>query len=83
MLESRIPLADHKRLRRVPEMLLSEDVQFRYPRVICDLVESVYQVDNPAPKPGITKLLLRAKKEHGVTWRMLLRDAWKGYRSYG
>ena len=82
-LEGSFVLADHKRLRRVPEMLLSEDVQFRYPRLICDLVESVYQVTNPLPKPGITRLLLRAKKEHGVTWRMLVRDAWKGYRSYG
>ena len=82
-LEQSFVLADHKRLRRVPQMLLSEDVQFRYPKVICDLVESVYQVTNPEPKPGITKLLLRAKKEHGVTWRMLIRDAWKGYRSYG
>jgi electron transfer flavoprotein-quinone oxidoreductase len=82
-LEGSFVLADHKRLRRVPEMLLSEDVQFRYPRLICDLVESVYQVTNPVPKPGITRLLLRAKKEHGVTWRMLVRDAWKGYRSYG
>ena len=58
-------------------------MQFRYPRVVCDLVESVFQVTNPEPKPGLTRLALRAKKAHGVTWRMLVRDAWKGYRSYG
>jgi len=51
-IEESFVLADHKRLRRVPEMLLSDDVQFRYPRVICDLVESVYRGTLRAPRVG-------------------------------
>lgn len=82
-LESGFVLADHERLRRVPTLLLSDDVQFRYPGLVCDLVESVFQVTNPEPKPGITKLFLRARKTHGVPFRSLLRDAWRGYRGYG
>ncbi len=76
-------MADHEKLRRAPELIMSDRVQHRYPRLVCDLVQSVFDVTNPEPKPGITKLFGRARRAAGVKRRQLIRDAWTGYRSYG
>ena len=45
-------LQDHKGLRAAPSLVLSDRVQQQYPQMICDLVESVFTVTNPAPKAG-------------------------------
>jgi electron transfer flavoprotein-quinone oxidoreductase len=82
-LEGSFVLADHKKLRRAPELLMSDRVQVRYPQLVCDLVQGVFEVTNPDPKPGISKLFKRTRRAAGVTRRQLLRDAWTGYRSYG
>ncbi len=82
-LEGSFVLADHKKLRRAPGLLMSDRVQFRYPQLVCDLVQGVFEVTNPDPKPGISKLFERVRRAGGVKRRQLLRDAWTGYRSYG
>jgi len=82
-LESTFVLADHKKLRKAPELVLSDGVQFRYPQMICALLEEVFTVDNPRPKSGMVKLLRRSAKAHGVKLRHLARDGWKGLRTYG
>lgn len=82
-LESTFVLADHKKLRKAPELVLSDGVQFRYPQMICGLLEDVFTVDNPRPKSGMVKLLRRSAKAHGVKLRHLARDGWKGLRTYG
>jgi len=68
-------LADHKRLRKAPHLLLSERVQQRYPGLMADLAEGVFTVTNPTPKPGVVKLALRAAKRNGLTLRELAADA--------
>lgn len=82
-LESSFVLGDHKRLRHVPELLLSERVQNRYPELICSLAEAMFTVDNPEPKPRVNKVVLRLMKERGLKMRDLSRDMWLGMRSYG
>jgi electron transfer flavoprotein-quinone oxidoreductase len=74
-LEGSFVLADHKRLRKAPHVLLSERVQQRYPGLMADLAEGVFTVTNPVPKPGVMKLALRAAKRNGLTWRELAADA--------
>jgi electron transfer flavoprotein-quinone oxidoreductase len=76
-------LADHKRLRGAPGLLLSERLQRHYPALACDLAEGVFTVDNPVPKPGIRRLLLRAAARHGVKLRHLAADAVRFARVYG
>lgn len=76
-------LTDHQNLRRAPELVLSDRVQFRYPALVCDLVESVFTVTNPEPKPGLVRLARRAARRHGVPLRHLARDAWRALRTYG
>jgi len=82
-LESSFVLADHRKLRRAPNLVLSERVQQVYPRMVCDLVESLFTVTNPTPKPGGGRTALRALRAHGVRARDLAVDAWRGARSYG
>ncbi|MTD53517.1 FAD-dependent oxidoreductase [Amycolatopsis pithecellobii] len=80
MLEKSFVLADHRKLRKFPGLVLSDRTQQQYPALVCDLVQGMFQVDNPAPKPGLRKLLRRSMKENGVRWRELLRDGWTGMR---
>jgi electron transfer flavoprotein-quinone oxidoreductase len=76
-------LADHKRLRGAPRLLLSERLQRHYPALACDLAEGVFTVDNPTPKPGTWRLLRRATARHGVKLRHLAADAVRFARVYG
>jgi electron transfer flavoprotein-quinone oxidoreductase len=74
-LESNFVLADHKRLRGAPKVLLSERVQQRYPGLIADIAEGVFTVTNPTPKPGMTRLLRQAARRNGISLRELAADA--------
>jgi electron transfer flavoprotein-quinone oxidoreductase len=76
-------LADHKRLRGAPRLLLSERLQRHYPALACDLAEGVFTVDNPIPKPGTWRLLRRAAARHRVKLRHLAADAVRLARVYG
>ncbi len=82
-LEATFVLADHRKLRHAPELVLSERVQQRYPAMICDLIESVFTVTNPTPKRGFASLLRGAAKANGVKLRELARDGLRGWRAYG
>jgi electron transfer flavoprotein-quinone oxidoreductase len=81
-LESAFVLADHKRLRGAPRLVLSERVQQRYPGMVCDLAEGVFTVTNPEPKPGLARLARRSAKRHGVRLSRLLRDTLSGARVF-
>jgi electron transfer flavoprotein-quinone oxidoreductase len=73
-LESNFVLKDHQRLRRAPNLVLSQRMQGPYPKLMCDVAERMFTVTNPEPKPGLVRLLRRAAKEQGVRWRDLVRD---------
>ncbi len=82
-LEGQFVLADHKRLRRAPALVLSERVQRRYPGLLCDLAEGMFTVTNPAPKPGGLRITRDAAARHGVTLRHLAVDTLRGLRIFG
>jgi electron transfer flavoprotein-quinone oxidoreductase len=82
-LESTFVLKDHRKLRRAPDLILSERMQQRYPRIACDLVERMFTVDNPRPKPGVLKLAREGVKKSGVRARELAKDAYTAARSFG
>ncbi|MER5263850.1 FAD-dependent oxidoreductase [Actinosynnema sp. NPDC002837] len=82
-LERSFVLADHRKLRDIPGLVMSERVQRQYPGLLCDLAQSVFQVDNPRPKPGLRGLLRRSAKDNGVRLRHLVRDAVTGMRGFG
>ena len=51
-LEANFVLRDHKKLRLAPQLVLSDRVQHAYPNIVCDMVESLFTVENPRPKIG-------------------------------
>ena len=76
-------LRDHRKLRRAPELVLSDRVQHLYPELITGIVDRVFRVDNPTPKPGVRRIVASERKRVGVRRRDLARDAWTGMRSFG
>ncbi len=83
MLENSFVLADHRKLRDIPDLVLSERMQQRYPGLVCDMVQGMFTVTNPRPKPGLTKLLWRGTRKHGIRMRDLAKDGMTGLRSLG
>ncbi len=82
-LEGQFVLADHKRLRKAPSLVLSDRVQQRYPGLLCDLAEGMFTVTNPTPKAGGLKVTRAAAARHGVTLRQLAGDTLRGLRIFG
>ena len=76
-------LKDHRKLRRAPELVLSDRVQHLYPSMVANVVERMFRVDNPHPKPGLRRILDQERRRAGVRRRDLLRDGWTGFRSFG
>ena len=76
-------LKDHRKLRRAPALVLSDRVQHLYPGMVANVVERMFRVDNPNPKPGVRRIFNQERKRAGVRRRDLLRDGWTGFRSFG
>jgi electron transfer flavoprotein-quinone oxidoreductase len=76
-------LRDHRKLRRAPELVLSDRVQHLYPQLVAGVVEGKFRVDNPQPKPGVRRLLGRERKRLGIRRRDLVRDGLAGWRTFG
>jgi electron transfer flavoprotein-quinone oxidoreductase len=74
-LESGFVLADHKRLRGAPRLVLSDRIQQRYP-------EGLFTVSNPEPKPGLLRLARRSARRNGIRLGGLLRDGLAGARVF-
>jgi electron transfer flavoprotein-quinone oxidoreductase len=83
MLDESFVLGDHRKLRRVPGLVLGQRMQESYPAMLCDLAQGLFHVDNPRPKPGLLKLVRRTLKRHGIRARDLVSDALTGVRSFG
>ena len=82
-LDSTFVLRDHRKLRRAPELVLSDRVQHLYPELVTGVAERMFHVDNPHPKPGLRRIVAGERKRVGVRRRDLVRDGWTGFRSFG
>jgi electron transfer flavoprotein-quinone oxidoreductase len=76
-------LKDHRKLRRAPQLVLSDRVQHLYPQFVANVVEGMFRVENPAPKPGLRRIVMRERKAAGLRIRDLARDAIDGARTFG
>ena len=81
--EANFVLGDHKKLRLAPELLMSHRMQRQYPEMMCNIVESMFTVTNPDPKPGAAKIAWREARRAGVKVRDLAHDAWISARTFG
>ena len=73
-LRSTFVLRDHRKLRRAPELVLSDRVQHLYPQLVAGAVEAMFRVDNPSPKPGLRRILAGERERLGIRRRDLARD---------
>jgi len=76
-------LKDHRKLHRAPELVLSDRVQHLYPGMVANVMQRMFQVENPSPKQGVRRILDQERRRAGVRRRDLLRDGWTGFRSFG
>ena len=81
-LESTFVLKDHRKLKRVPELVMSDRVQHLYPELATSVVERMFRVDNPDPKPGLRRILNQERKRVGIRRRDLARDGLDGLRGF-
>jgi electron transfer flavoprotein-quinone oxidoreductase len=82
-IENNFVLADHRKLAGVPDLILSPRVQRDYPQLVANILERVFTVENPRPKPGFNRIVRDELRRSGVTLRELAKDAWSGLRSFG
>ncbi len=82
-LEDTFVLKDHRKLQRAPELMLGDRIQFQYPQMTANIVERMFRVDNPNPKPGLRTVLHEERKRSGVRLRDLARDSWNLLRTFG
>ena len=82
-LDAGFVMADHRKLTNVPELIMGERAQTAYPQLLTNIVERIFTVDNPRPKPGFNRIVLDEVKASGLKMKDLARDAWTGLRSFG
>ena len=83
LLEDTFVLSDHRKLRRAPQLVLSDRVQHMYPALVTGIVQGMFQVNNPIPKPGLRKILKNERRRLGIRTIDLAKDAFTGFRSFG
>jgi electron transfer flavoprotein-quinone oxidoreductase len=76
-------LKDHKKLRKIPHLVLSDRVQHKYPGFVTGIVERMFRVENPDPKPGVRRILREERKKAGISLIDLIRDAFTGLKGFG
>lgn len=76
-------LADHKKLREIPHLVLSDRVQRQYPGLAANVLERMFRVDNPRAKPGVRSILTEERKKAGIRWRDLVKDGVAALRGFG
>ena len=82
-LERTFVLQDHAKLRHIPHLVLGDRLQQEYPQMVANIVERMFRVDNPSPKPGIRHILTEERKRAGIRWRDLAKDTWTAMRGFG
>ena len=82
-IEESFVLADHRKLRRAPELLMSHRMQTVYPTLMCNLAEGMFTVTNPVPKKGVVALSWGEIRRARVKLRHLAHDLYTSVRTFG
>ena len=82
-LDGTFVLQDHRKLRHAPHLVLGELSQVHLPQLACNVVERMFRVDNPTPKPGLRRIVTGELKRSGVKVKDLAKDTWTAVRSFG
>ncbi len=82
-LESSFVLADHKKLRVAPHLVMGDLAQRQLPAVACGVAEAMFQVTNPDPKPGLIRIIRTQIRRHGLKLSTVAKESWRALRAYG
>jgi electron transfer flavoprotein-quinone oxidoreductase len=82
-IESSFVMADHRKLRNAPHLVMSDLAQQQLPGLACGVAERMFRVDNPQPKPGLRKILRSEMKANGVKWREAVSQGVRALRTFG
>lgn len=82
-LEAGFVLSDHRKLSGVPSLVMSERAQHTMPQLAANVVERIFTVNNPRPKPGFGRILRDELKASGVKMRELAKDALVAAKGFG
>ena len=82
-LESSFVLADHRKLRDAPHLVMSDLAQRRLPGVACGVAEQMFTVRNPSPKPGVAAIVRSELRRNGVKLRDAAAQGWRAMRTFG
>lgn len=82
-IEANFVLRDHKKLRSAPGLVLSDRAQNMYPALACNVVERMFRVDNPEPKPGLGHIMREELRRAGGRMLDVVRDARTAWKTFG
>jgi len=82
-LESNFVLRDHRKLRQAPHLVMSDLAQQQLPSLACGVVEQLFTVTNPEPKPGLARIVRSEMKRNKVKLRDAVSQGVKALRTFG
>ncbi len=82
-LESSFVLKDHRKLRDAPHLVMSDLAQRQLPALACGVVEQMFTVTNPDPKPGALRIVWSEIGRNKVKLREVASQSWRALKSYG
>lgn len=82
-LETSFVMADHRKLRDAPHLVMGELAQKQLPQLACGIAEQLFTVTNPDPKLGIARIVRSEMKRNGVKLRDAVSQGVRAMRSYG
>jgi electron transfer flavoprotein-quinone oxidoreductase len=57
--------------------------QQKMPRVVNGIVQDLFTVTNPEPKPRLRTIVRKQMKRNGVKWRDAVKDGLRAARTFG
>lgn len=82
-LESGFVLADHRKLRDAPHLVMSDFAQRQVPGLVCGAAEQLFQVTNPTPKPGLLRIVRSEMKRNDVKLWDAVKLGLRAARTFG
>lgn len=82
-LDSNFVMSDHRKLREAPHLVMSDLAQQQLPRIACGVMEQLFTVTNPDPKPGLRKIVRSQMKLNNIKLRDAISQGMKALRTFG
>jgi len=82
-LEHGFVLSDHRKLQGVPDLIMSDRTQRAMPQMVANVVERVFTVSNPLPKPGFLAIATSELAASGLRLRDLAMDGLAVLKGFG